>query len=251
MHGTISKEERTARLASYSRAELRDGVVIELREGKPADSLVYEDADFSVNVVGQEATSSGRRMTTNVLICQKPDEAGAPIRWRQTLFYCGKFYDPSGNVVSAVPDDVLQSMDVGWQSAEQRTGPFGERAKLVFVVGRDGALLVTRSLSVMSPLKLGVWPIDGKEVAWTTVSAGNPGQQLLVANGLDAYSPNRVVLEDSPHHWIGCQQSECKPLDRLSASGSYLLIDDQAGETITLSLPNLAQPRLLVHSTKL
>jgi hypothetical protein len=150
-----------------------------------------------------------------------------------------------------VPDNVL-SMAAEWQSAERRkSGPLGQQAKLVFCIGRAGELLVTLSLVVSSPLKLGVWPIDGKDLEWTAISPGQPGQAFFVANGVYAYSPNSFVLSDGAHRWISCQQSECKLIDQLSASSSYLLVDDQAGEAITLSLPNFTQPRLLVQSKPL
>ena len=250
VHGTILKEDSAERLASYSRSELPEGAAIELGEGKSADSLVYEDADFSVKVVGREATLSGRRMTGDVLVCQNGDIASGPIRWRDTLYYCGMFYSSSGNVVNAVPDKVVQSMTAGWSSDEQKKSRFFEPFKLVFCLDRDGALLVTRSLAVVSPLKLGVWRIDAKDVEWTTISPAGAGDALFVANGVKAYSPNSIVLRDGVSRWITCQPSGCRLIDGLSASISYLLVDDQAGEAIALSLPNLTQPRLSVHSTR-
>jgi hypothetical protein len=249
VHGTILKEESAERLVSYSRSELPDGAAIELGEGKSAESLVYEDADFSVKVVGREATLSGRRMARDVLVCQNRDVASGPIRWRDTLYYCGVFYSSSGNVVKAVPDKVVQSMTAGWSSEEKKSRDF-EQFKLVFCLDREGALLVTRLLAVVSPLKLGVWRIDAKDVEWTTLSPAGVGAALFVANGVKAYSPNSIVLRDGMDRWIACQPSGCRLIDEPRASGSYLLVDDQAGEAIALSLPNLTQPRLLVHSMR-
>jgi hypothetical protein len=251
VHGTVSKEAGNQWLASYSRSELHDGAVVELREGKPVESVVYEDADFSIRTVGGEATLSGRRVTATVPVCERPEAASRPIRWDGSLFYCGKFYDSSGNVVRAVPDAVLQSMTAVLKPEQQKTpGPLGSQGNLVFVIDHEGALLAARSLAVMSPLSVGVWPIDGQGVEWRTIAAGQPGEELFVANGVAAYSPNSVVLRDRAGRWSRCQQSECKPIDELSESGAFLLVDEQAGEAIALSLPNLTRPQMLVHSAK-
>ena len=251
VHGTILKEESAKRLVSYSRSALPDGAAIELGEGKSADTLVYEDADFSVKVVGREATLSGRRMTRDVPVCQNRDVESGPIRWRDTLYYCGMFYSSSGSVVNAVPDKVMQSMTAGWSPDEQKKAvDFFEQFKLVFCLDRDGALLVTQSLAVVSPLKLGVWRIDATDMEWTTLSPAGAGVALFVANDIKAYSPNSVVLRDRMYRWIACQPSGCRPMDGPSASTSYLLVDDEAGAAIALSLPNLTQPRLLVHSLR-
>jgi hypothetical protein len=251
VHGTISKDETSQWLISYSRSELRDGAVMQLKEGMPAESVIYEDADFSIGTVGRQATLSGRRMAEAVPVCERPETVSRPIRWNESLFYCGKFYSLSGNVVRAVPDAVLQSMTAVLKLAqEKKPGPLGSQGKLVFFIDHEGALLVARSLAVVSPLKVGAWPVDGKDVEWRTIAPGQPGQELFVANGVAAYSPNSIVLRDRADRWIRCQQSECKPVDKLSASGAFLLVDDQAGEAFALSLPNLTQPRLLVHSIR-
>ena len=251
VHGTISKEAGKQWLASYPRSELHDGVVVELKEGKPAESLVYEDADLSIRIVGGKAMLSGGRVTAAVPVCERPEAASRPIRWGESLFYCGKFYGVSGNVVRAVPDAVLHSMTAGLRSAEQKPGPLGTQGKLVFFMGHQGVLFVTRSLAVVGPLKVGEWPIDGKDVEWRTIAPGQSGQEVFVANGVAAYSPNSFALRDRADRWIRCQQSECKPVDKLGATGAFLLVDEQAGEAIALSLPNLTRPQLLVHSVKL
>lgn len=82
------------------------------------------------------------------------------------------------------------------------------------------------------------------------IDAGQPGQRLFVANDVTAYSPNSIVLKDSTGQWTICRKFKCDPVGKLRASGTFLLIDDLAGEAMSLSLPNLTQPRVLVHLEK-
>lgn len=251
VHGTISKEQRSVRLVSYPREKLRDGALVELGEGVSAESVVYKDMDFSVNIVAKDAMLSGRGMPADVNVCQNAGEASFPIRSRDTLFFCGKMYGLSGNVVFTVPDAILRSITNALKPVKQ--GGFellGGREKLVFVVDDKRTLLITTSRTSVSPLKVGVWPIGGKEIKWGMIDAGQPGQRLFVANDVTAYSPNSIVLKDSTGQWTICRKFKCDPVGKLRASGTFLLIDDLAGEAMSLSLPNLTQPRVLVHLEK-
>jgi hypothetical protein len=254
VHGTIVKEEKTTWIASFPRAQLADGIVLELKAEKPTPSIVYKEKDFSIATLGARSILSGREIDGAAPICEKQEDTGWPIRWRDTIFYCGSLYSLSGHQEWTVPAAVLQAIgDKSRSSSRSALEDLAQR-KPVFCMGSGNQFFVASSLGTSATLQLGSWSVGQSEISWRTVPVGPQGAKASVANGVLAYSPNRIVLKvenDHESHWAQCDDSKCDAIGKLNAGLSYLLLDDKAREAIALSIPNLTRPGLLIQLEKL
>lgn len=249
VHGSILSHKSALWIASYLRSELNDGGVLKLNKGESAESVVYRDADFAITISGSQITLSGRQIDGSVPICPNQEATGWPMTWRESIFYCATLYSSSGNVAWTVPEPVLQSMKAGLQStALSVLTTLGGAAKEAFCL-EDKVKLVAAAASGSS-LKTGTWSVGANDISWTSAAVGPPGSTASVANGVVAYSPNLIVLKvkrDAELYWAQCRKGKCARIGNIGANNSYLLLDDQVGQAIAISIPDLTKPRLFVQ----
>lgn len=256
VHGTVLSDKKKVRIASYSRSELKDGSVVMLDNGKSAEAVVYEDSDFAITtIMGEEVSLSGEKIKGSIPICGKRKATGWPIAQRGGIFYCATLYSSSGHVTWTVPDTVLDSMKAELQLTANplMRALAGEPRPVYYFEGEEK--LATVAVSVDSAnLKIATWSAGTNDISWTSVAVGPPGSTASVANGVVAYSPNNVVLKvhrDRELYWARCRNGECNRISGVSASSSYLLLDDVAAQAIAILIPDLTKPQMHLQITAL
>lgn len=252
VHGSILSGKSNLRISSYSRSELNDGSVITLKSGESAEGVVYKDADFVITTVsGSQVALSGKQIEGFVPICQNQEATGWPMESQGSIFFCATLYSPLGNVSWTLPESVLQTIKSGLQPTTPSvirtlTGD----AKTAYCFEDKGRLSAVAVSVNSASLKIATWLIGTNDISWNSVAVGPPGSTAFVMNGVMAYSPNRIVLKvqsDGEVYWAQCSKGECIRISDLIASGSYLLLDDEAAQAIAISIPDLTKPRMNVQ----
>jgi len=254
VHGTIVDEGSTIWMVSFPRSKLADGSMLQLKDDEPAKSVVYRDGDFTIATSGTRSVLSGRQIDGTKPICEKREDTGWPIRWHATIFYCGSLYSLSGHHEWEVPESLLQTIGAESRSSSRTAIEGLGQRKPVFCMESGNRFVVASSLGILATLRLGIWMVGQSAITWNTIPVGPQGATALVANGVVAYSPNRIVLKvknDQATYWAQCLESQCNAIGMLNTDDSYLLLDDNAREAIALSIPNLTRPELRVQLAKL
>jgi hypothetical protein len=253
VNGTIVDDKKTIWIGSFPRSVVTDGIVLDLKADEPGNSIVFRDSDFTITKWGPQTNLSGRQIIKASPICGTPQDTGWPIRWRDAIFYCGSLYSLSGHQEWVLPATVLQAIGADGRSLSRPAVEHLGQHVPVFCMEADGQLIFTSSMGMSATLRLGSWTADQNGINWRTVPVGPQGVKALVANGVVAYSPNRIVLKaksDQAPYWAQCHESKCDAIENISADDSYLLLDELARVAIALSIPNLTRPALHVQLAK-
>ncbi|WP_156302386.1 hypothetical protein [Methylogaea oryzae] len=255
INGTLVKEESKQLIKRIPRTETRESRTINLETGDAADSAIYVDSDFAIYKTDTGVMLSGRSTSTLLPPCERTMWLhNSPIRMGDRLFYCGIFFNASGNIVSDIPQPVTHAIEQKAHPREAKTAVLSALlpTSLLFAFAEEKLLVTLHrpGSPIIRELDIAAWNIERDQaVSWhkTFLPESVSGYKLL--NSAAAYCPKGgVLLQTSPldkGEIILCDETKCTSLG-FHTGFAYLLIDNDSKEIFAISQNNLTSPLAMV-----